>query len=510
MSRMMPLPWLGRRWAISPWATRRNVVVSAVVALVVFVLVATLAGRDAAAPADATLTSAQAAEWYDVTARDFDVIIAASGELEPKDKVEIRCEVEGRTTIVEVVDEGTSVRQGDILARLADDELRDKIDTQQQQVEQAVAEQVAAEENLAIQRAEAARRQRDAQTKLALAMLDLKKWEEGDDVKKQRELDLALEKARRNIERARRDLVESKALHAERFISDNELEDAEIDVIEAENALASATLDIDVYNRFTRPKEHRDVQSKVEDAEAELTLTIDKDQREIRRREAEVTNKTRTLELRRQALAKLEAQLEKTVIFAPTDGLVVYGTSMGRSWERGDPLRAGREVHYNQTLFILPDTRQMVAVLRVHEAMLPQVREGQSVRVRVDARPGEVIAGTVTQISVMAEGGRWWSPDVREYGVRVLLPPGFDDSLKPAMRCSGDIIVDRVAQALAVPVQAVYAESDQRYCYLQNGGRLQRQPVTIRRYSDLYVEITEGLAAGDRVLLRRPRPGEQG
>lgn len=507
MSRMMHLPWAGRRWAISQWASRRTVWLGAVVVLLMLIV---LVGRDQAAPASPTSVSGPAAQWYVIAPRDFDVVIAAAGELEPREKVEIRCEVEGRTTIVEIVEEGASVRKGDILARLADDELRSKIDNHQQQVEQALADKVAAEENLAIQRAEAERKQRDAQTKLALAMLDLKKWEEGDDVKKQRDLELALEKARRTIERARRDLEEGKRLHAERFISDNELEDAEIDLIEAENGLATATLDIEVYQRFTRPKEHRDVQSKVEDAEAELALTLDKNQREIRRLEADVNNKTRTLELRQQALAKLEVQLEKTVIHAPSDGLVVYGTSIGRSWDRGDPLRQGREVYLNQPLFILPDTRQMVAVLRVHEAMLPQVREGQSVRVRIDARPGGVIEGKVTQIAVMAESGRWWSPDVREYGVRVLLPSDLDDSLKPAMRCSGEIIVDRVKDALAAPVQAVFAESDQRFCYTETGGKLQRRLVTIRRYSDLYVEVVEGLAAGDRVLLRHPRPGEQG
>jgi HlyD family secretion protein len=510
MSRLMPLPLTSRRWVANQWEARRTRMLLAVFVAALLVLVLTAVARNRVAPAGPGLTSGGGSgQWHVAAVRDFDVIISATGELEPRDQVEVRNGVEGRTSIVEVVDEGASVQRGDVLARLADDELRNRIETQLQQVEQALAEKVASEENLAIQRAEAERRQREAQTKLALAMLDLKKWEEGDDVKRQRDLGLALEKATRNIERVRRDLIESKALHAERFISDNELEDAEIAVIEAENSLATAKLDIEVYRRFTRPKEQRDVQSKVEDSEAELALTIDRNQREIRRLEADVQNKTRTLELRQQALAKLEAQLERTVILAPTDGLVVYGTSVGRQWERGDPLRPGREVHFNQLMFILPDTRQMVAVLRVHEAMLPQVREGQPVRVRIDARPGEVIEGRVTQIAVMAESGRWWSPDVREYGVRVLLPPGFDDALKPAMRCSGEIIADRVTEALAVPLQAVFAEGEQRFAYIDGGGgKLRRQPVSIARHSDLYVEVTDGLAVGDRVLLRRPRTGE--
>ncbi len=509
MSRLMQIPLASGRWIHGRRLSGRMLLAaSVVVLLVVLVLWASRGPAEGGAVGPAAAAAETRAEWFVMTRRDFDVTISAAGELEPKEKVEIKNEVEGRTAIVEIVDEGASVKQGDVLARLADDEIRSKIDQSRQDVEQALADKVSAEESLAIQRNEAQRKQNESQTKLALATLDLKKWEEGDDVKKQRDLELALEKAKRNLERTRRDLVESKALHAERFISDNELEDAEIDVIEAENELATAKLEIDVYHKFTRPKERQDVQSKVDDAQAELSLTIDKNQRELRRLEADLNNRTRTLELRQQKLAELEQQLAKTVVTAPKDGLVVYGTSMDR-WGRGDPLRPGRDVSHNESLFILPDTRQMVAVLSVHEAMLPQVRIGQKVRVTIDARPGDMVEGEVTQIGVMAEGGRWWNPDVREYGVKVTLPAGFDTSLKPAMRCSGEIVVDHVSDALAAPVQAVFTEGDQKYCYVHaGGGKVRRQPVTVGRHSNTHVEMIDGLGEEQRVLLRQPQPGE--
>ncbi|MCC7145397.1 MAG: efflux RND transporter periplasmic adaptor subunit [Phycisphaeraceae bacterium] len=452
--------------------------------------------------------SSQTGEWYTVQTKSFEVTVSASGELEPKNKVEIKNKVDGRTTVAEVVEEGKAVKEGDVLAKLADDQLKDKIQQESLQTEQARAEKVSAEEGLEIQKNEANSEIKDAERQLEIAKLDLAKWEQGTDPQKQRELKLDLEKAKRTLTRAQRDVELSKQLYEEKFISLNELEDDQIKLIEAENELATAELDIQVYSDFTRPKEVREATSKVEEAEAELQRTTAKNRSELSRKETDVSSKRTALQIREKKLADMLQQLEYTVVKAPKDGLVVYGTSVGRYWERGDPLSQGKEVSFNQLLFVLPDTREMVAVLRVHESMLPKVLEGQKARIKIDARQGKMVEGKVMLISVMAEAGGWWNPDVREYAVRVELPTGFDDTLKPAMRCSGEILVEQVENAIAVPVQAIFAEGSERYCYVRQGSLVRRQMVKAGRSSDQFVEVLEGLQEGDRVLLRQPKAGE--
>ncbi|MCC7205132.1 MAG: efflux RND transporter periplasmic adaptor subunit [Phycisphaeraceae bacterium] len=448
-------------------------------------------------------------EWYDVQNRSFDVTVVASGELEPKDKVEIKCQVDGQTTIVELIDEGKAVKAGDLLARLADDDIRSKIDQESLQFEQAQADDVSAQENLAIQKNQAHSDESEARRKLEMAKLDLSKWEQGTDPQKKRELQLAFDKATRELARAKRDVELSQQLYGENFISLNELEDDQIKLIEAENTLATAKLDIEVYDKFTRPKELRDVQSAVELAESALDNTVRKNASELARKEADLQSKRRTLKMRQDKLDQLNKQLEQTVIRAPQDGLVVYGTSVGGNrWGRSDPLAVGRQVGFNELLFMLPDMRQMVAAVQVHESMLTRVQVGQKVRVTIDARAGQVIEGQVTQIGVMAESNRWWNPDLREYKVRVELPAGVDDSLKPAMRCTAEVLVDQVRDVMAVPVQAVYARGNQRIVYVAGGSQVVAKPVTLGRTSDMFAEITDGLELGQRALLREPRPGE--
>jgi len=448
-------------------------------------------------------------QWHRAEARSFPLTVNATGELEAASKVELKSKVEGQTTIVEVIDEGTFVEEGEILIRLADEEIREKIEQEEISVEQARADMVSAEQDFEIEKSETDSAAKAAAVKLRLAELELKKWEAGDVPKKRRELKLAVETARRTLTRSKRDLKLSEQLYEEKFISLSELEDDQIAVIEAENTLASAELDIEVYEKFTHPKEEAKFTSDVDQARAELDRTKRKNQSRLAQASAKLDGKRRQLKLREERLAKLQEQLEYTVMRAPQEGMVVYASSVGNRRWRNDPIAQGRNVRFNETLIILPDTSKMVASLRVHEAMVNRVKPGQSVVVTLDSSRGQPVEGAVEQVSVMAEDGGWINPQLREYEVRVALSKTNDGTMKPAMRCSGQIMTGRVEDAVAIPVQAVHVEGRDRFVYMPDGGeRVRRQPVKVGQSSSTLVEIREGLTTGDRVLLRRPRPGE--
>ena len=109
----------------------------------------------------------------------------------------------------------------------------------------------------------------------------------------------------------------------------------------------------------------------------------------------------------------------------------------------------------------------------------------------------------------MAEDGGWMNRDLRQYTVKVDLPAGFDEALKPAMRCTGRITVGHVHDKLAVPIQAVVAEENEHFVYVAHGKRrVRRQLVEIGRASETMVTIRDGLSPGQRVLVRKPRAGE--
>jgi len=449
-------------------------------------------------------------EWYQVEKRTFDLTVTSSGELEAKRKVEIKNQVEGTTTIIELVDEGKRVNEGDVLVRLSDDEIKERVVQEQLAYEQARADKIAAEQNLAIEKNDADNEVKASELAVELARLDLKKWEQGTDPQQRRDLKLDLDRAERKLTRAKEDVRLSEQLFTEEFISEAEKDDDVLEVIEAEAALDSAKLKIEVYEQYTRPKEMKKSSSDLEQAIAALDRVKRKNQSKLAQAEANMRGKDQTLHLREDRLAKNKEQLVKTVVIAPQDGLVVYASSVGSSRRRGDPISQGRQVRFNETLIMLPDTREMVAKLKVHEAMVAQVKQGQHTTVTIDARPTEPLDGEVISIGVMAEDGGWLNPNLREYEVTVGLPAQEDTgSLKPAMRCSGRIIIGTVKDSLAIPLQAVHTEGRQRFCYLRVGrSRVRRQEVKVGRSGEIYAEIRSGLSESDQILLRAPKPGE--
>jgi len=466
--------------------------------------------------------SAGETDWFNVTRTDFPLTVVASGELQAKRSEDIKNEVEGRSTIVYLIDEGESVvgptlnEQGEIvepgtlLVKLADDEIKERIEQETLNVERARSDFVAADQALEIHASEAESSRKAAQLKLDLAELELEKWAKGDVKKKRLELELGLKKAEHNLERARENLKLSEQLYKEQFISKQEVDDDRIALEEAENAVKTAKLDIETYEKFTHPKEQKKFNSDVEQAAEELKRTINKNKSDLEKYEADQISKKRTYELRRERLKALEEQYKKTSIYAPQSGLVVYATSVGRGRRRDEPLAQGQEVRFNQQLITLPDTSKMVASVRVHEAKLRLVEKGQPVTVKIAARQGQPIEGTVSSIAVMAESGGWFNPDLREYMVNVDLPEDSDSNLKPGMRCHAEILVGRVEDAVAVPIHAVQTRGRERFVYVPAaGGKVRQQPVTIGRASETLVEIKDGLEAGDRVLLRKPRAGEE-
>ncbi|MEQ9460083.1 MAG: efflux RND transporter periplasmic adaptor subunit [Phycisphaeraceae bacterium] len=461
------------------------------------------------AAGDASSRSGDSDDWFDVRIQPLDLTVVATGELESQERIEIRNLVNGRPAITFIVDEGTRAVEGDILVKLDDREIRDRLESQELDVESARLDLTTADRELEIQRNEADSARKDAEVKLATAKLDIEKWRQGDVVQKQRDLQLALDKAERNVIRAARDLELSVQLFEEKFISENEKDDDEIAEIEAREALESAKLAIEIYENFEFVKQQQEKQTAVEQAEAELERVIAKNEARMARYESDVRSKQRTLELREQGLAETRDQLEKTVIKAPAPGLVVYASSVGDSWRRGDPMAVGREVRNNETIIFLPDINRMTAVLKVHEALLPQVKIGQKAVVNIDARPNSPVDGEVSVIGVTADSGGWLNPDLREYKVRINLPEGFDASLKPAMRLSGEIFTGRIDDALTVPIQAVHAEGGGYHVYTPTGdGRVEATPVSIGQANDTMVQIVEGIEEGQRVLLRTPRASE--
>lgn len=458
-------------------------------------------------------TESKASDLASVQRIGFEITTNATGELEAKDQIEIRSKLETQSTIVEVVAEGSLVSKGDVLVKLNTASIQEKIDEELVRVETARASVEEAENALKIQISENESRLRAGQMRVDIAELALKQWRDGDVVKKRKDLQLAIDQAQRQLKRLSDRFDRSEELLKEGFVSQNERDLDEIAFIDAQAKIETAKLDQQVYQTYQYPRDEKSKLNEVEEARAELDRIIKKNEINLSSKQSTLENRQRTYELRSGKLAKLQEQLELATIIAPSDGLVVYASSMQQNrWGWGGnegPLQIGSNVRPNDLLMVLPDTSEMIASVRVHESLAGRIHPGLPVSVKIDATGGQVFQGKVDSIGVLAESGGWRDPNRREYTVRVALDATADQGvLKPSMRAEAVITLDTVDQALTIPVQSVFNDGPIRFVYVPKGAKYRRQPIALGQRSDVLAEITAGLDEGDRVLTREPDPSE--
>ncbi len=450
-------------------------------------------------------------EMHTVGRSGFDIVVPATGELTTERKIEIRNRLEGRALITEIVSEGESVKEGDVLLRLADDEIIDKIKDGEDKVKTAESAVVSAEQTLAIRRSTMDSDLEKADLEIEIAQLGMKAWEEGDLVTARQSNELVIETAKINRDRLKKRFEEARALVESGFISNDEYEQDRIKMIEADARVKEVELAKDVYERYTIKKERAQNESAVEQSNAEKGRIKQRHLAEIVKIEADVDSARFKLATAKERLEDLKEQLDQCVIIAPGDGLVVYASSMSSERRgRGDepPPQVGTELRQNELVMVLPDTSRMIANLKVGEALSGRVRSGQQAVVFSDSNPNMPVAGAVIGVSVLAESGGWRDPNRRDYTVKVGLDVDPELGLKPSMRCRGEIVLGRVDDAINVPIQAVFRKGPVAYVYVPVEEGFDQRRVDIGRSSEMMVEIRDGLAVGDQVLLRRPAPGE--
>jgi len=464
---------------------------------------------------DQESATSEGAAVYLATAQttSFDISTLASGELAARDRVELRSSVERQTAIVEIVSEGSRVAAGDVLVRLNSDEIKREIEEEELRLAEAQLNYEAAETAYDIQVGDNASSLRKAELKVELAELTMQQWENGDNIKQLKQLNTAIEKAARDLDRLKEKKIKSDDLYKKNYISYDEWKRDEISLLEAEAAHETGLLDKQAYEAYQVKRDHKQRASDLEEAKQELLRVKKSNEINLKNRASTRQNRAVQVSRREERLVEWKEQFEACTIVAPTGGLVVYGSTAQSDnwrWQNEGPIALGRQIRNNDLLIALPDTSEMIASVKVHESIAGRVRPGQRAHIKIEALGELVIPGEVESIGLLAESGGWRDPNRREYTVRVRIEPGeYSDELKPSMRCQAELVLGTVEDSISIPVQSVFSDGPVRYVLVPEGNRFARRPVNLGRRSDMHAQILAGLSVDEQVLIRDPKPGEE-
>ena len=434
------------------------------------------------------------------------ISVVESGTIKARDQHIIKNEVEGRTSIITLVPEGTRIKKGDLLVELDASSLQDSKINQEISVQNTQAAYINARENLAIVTSQAESDVNETELNLEFARQDLQKYEEGQYPKDVNEANKMITLAKEELERAQQTLDWSNKLFKEKYLSETERAADEITVKRRKLEYDLAVADLKLLEDFTHPRQIRQLQSDVQQAISALDRAKRKAEADKRQAGADMNAKQAEYVRQQAKLTKIEDQLKKTTILAPCDGLVVYATSTksGLASMLKEPLAEGQQVFERQELIYLPTDTSTMAEVSVHETSLAKVRRGQPAIITVETMPGRKFLGTVAMVAPLPDSaGIFLNPDLKVFKTQINLDTD-DPALRPGTTCRAEIIVEEYDDAVYVPVQAVTRVEGETIVYLPKGESFVPHKVEIGLDNNRMVRIISGLKEGQVVLLNPP------
>jgi HlyD family secretion protein len=226
----------------------------------------------------------------------------------------------------------------------------------------------------------------------------------------------------------------------------------------------------------------------------------------LRQVESELRARVRERDRSTNRLAELNFQISKSKIYAPTNGIVLYASTVlisRRQWWI-KPLSVGSTAVERQDLIYIPIESGMVVEVMIPEASLNKIDIGMSARVKIDAYPGRAFDGHLVKIGILPDGqSSQLNPDLKLYKCEVECD--FKEvTIRPGMSCDVELVKESYDRALYVPVQCVVRVEGMPRVYVKDRGEWVSRIVRVGMDNNRMIHILEGVREGEEVMLAPP------
>jgi RND family efflux transporter MFP subunit len=240
------------------------------------------------------------------------------------------------------------------------------------------------------------------------------------------------------------------------------------------------------------------IRRKTEETQAgRATLQIEAERARVERAQAEAASRVATarLEEARRQIAEAEKKIAASTVAARGPGLAVHSEAFDKGGERRK-IRVGDAVWGGTTVVTLPDLTQLEIEGRVPESEIHLLLAGQKAEVVLDAFPNRELSGLLRSIGSVGASEK---NESRSFPVTIALDQS-DPRFRPGMIARATVLCGRVENALFVPIEAVHSDDNGSFVFLVSAiGKPARRHVTLGTNTSQYVEVREGLKAGDVV-----------
>lgn len=193
----------------------------------------------------------------------------------------------------------------------------------------------------------------------------------------------------------------------------------------------------------------------------------------------------------------LEKVLGQLTITAPKSGMVIYE----KNWS-GQKKGIGSQIEiWSPTVATLPDLSQMEVVTYINEVDIQKIKVGQQVQISLDAIADKKLRGVVKNVANIGEEKPNSDAKVFEVVIDILTK---DETLRPAMTASCQILTGKYEKVLQVPLDAIYTSQQTSFVFKKSDKGLVKQEVKVYAVNENAALITNGLQEGDRLYYSLP------
>lgn len=438
-----------------------------------------------------------------VISGEFHVDLAVVGSLDAARTHMVSSSIRGdKGKIIFIVEDGTTVKKGDVLVRLDPTPFETEIHRLKGEVHSLEAAVESAVHMLKWEKNQAERQLQTARFDLKAARLELRRLVEGDGPLQLAQYKSELDAAKEEYDRYQAYAVDLKKLKDQGIASSNETALTQKKIKDLGEKYRTALKRYESYKKHVLPSLEETARAKVDKAAYDVEQTKKGAALKVAREAASLAEIQGKLETAQSGLRQAVFELKKTTIRAPFGGITILYETF-RDGQKRKP-RVGDLVWQNQPLLYLPDISTMIVKTQVREVDLHKVAVGRPCSVRVDAYPKRLLKGKVTGIGMLATE-RFEKGSGEKYFQLTVTLSDENQRLRPGMTARIAIYGENAADILYVPVQAVFDNGQETFCFrVEKEDRYRKQKVIIGRHNEDLVEIVTGLKAGERVSLVRP------
>jgi HlyD family secretion protein len=409
-------------------------------------------------------------------------------------------------TVIDAVAHGSRVKKGDLLVKLDLDKLRE-------QIEDLENDRPGASVSLELAKAEFDNLKQSTPYKLdaarrsqRIADEEYKYFEATGRASHEKNTKFAVKSSEQRLENANEEMHQLEKMYkADDITEETEeivLKRQRFVVESAQFYLQSSRESMERDLKTLIPREEETFKNAKRDQDMALTLAEQTIPKTLAKKQYDLDKLKRDQRKADRKLTDLRYDLESLTPRSPMDGIVYYGACESGKWTTGAGLAKrlipSGKLQANETVMTIvnPDKLRLRAV----------VAEGDL---------GNYSAGLKGEASPISFPQQKLSVKLDELGMVPLPGGGFDAMLSlvrekntkllPGMNCKVSFANVEKHVNIAIPKQAVFSEPTQKFVFVQKGdGSSEKRTVKTGESDEAMIEITDGIAAGEKVLLKRP------